>query len=673
MTPSKSQLSVPLGPFDGKVGAVVTIEAESYLITTHAPYIPAVPIRPNHTVFIREDMRYGEDDPTLWPQNFSAYYCHLAAIHRKPIGAKREVAIMWWDPSPDDFISRETGLTVTRGLGKLKSSRLAQLTNLIEKFCEEQQRVGQGNAELRKVDSLMGPLVQQLRLGLERLQTLPSTFTQMVVAVTALQRTYLEADALLRYMTHYKPLLDASGSGSPPPPLDHCVGAFVSKPEVAQRFRAAGLPYWYIRPAWTFGTENILEVVEPRQPAAELRLEAAAGSQHYPTKKDTDSKINIIHKCSETVPWYKDPFATPEDDPMPSSSVSPAAAPPATNPRAHPEGHPPIAGAGGARGGRGGASRGARGGRGGTSRGARGGASRGTSGTGSNASRNKFEPLNHPEMPPSIWAWEDALKNVDRSTVPHIRRPSDSRYVFPEPALVVSSEDPARRQVLLHHLSLMMDALIFRLGDPKDRHELLSSQEWRDVLQGKAVPPQDGNHRGGQTKAGKRSLALSDLLAPALRACGVTAHSGIPATAGTFPPMTTHRAQELLWAVAETNFRYEFLALDRRASGLYRPERCRECFAGGMLVGMPVELAKQGLASLSLLVRHPFVLSIARLMGDWRGHPRWIDDAKTREAWDDDAMNQLEVDVSYHYTQMFYDLFGRAAVVPMRIVHEFGA
>jgi hypothetical protein len=36
-------------------------------------------------------------------------------------------------------------------------------------------------------------------------------------------------------------------------------------------------------------------------------------------------------------------------------------------------------------------------------------------------------------------------------------------------------------------------------------------------------------------------------------------------------------------------------------------------------------------------------------------------------------MNQLEVDVSYHYTQMFYDLFGRAAVVPMRIVHEFSA
>jgi hypothetical protein len=92
-----------------------------------------------------------------------------------------------------------------------------------------------------------------------------------------------------------------------------------------------------------------------------------------------------------------------------------------------------------------------------------------------------------------------------------------------------------------------------------------------------------------------------------------------------------------------------------------------------MLVGMPVELAKQGLASLSLLMRHPFVLSIARLMSDWRGHPRWIDDAKTREAWDDDAMNQLEVDVSYYYTQMFYDLFGRTAVVPMHIVHEFGA
>jgi hypothetical protein len=92
-----------------------------------------------------------------------------------------------------------------------------------------------------------------------------------------------------------------------------------------------------------------------------------------------------------------------------------------------------------------------------------------------------------------------------------------------------------------------------------------------------------------------------------------------------------------------------------------------------MLVGMPVELAKQGLASLSPLVRHPFVLAIARLMDDWRDHrPRWVDKAKTREGWDDEARIQLEVDVTHHYTQTFYDLFGRAAVVPMRLVHEFG-
>lgn len=68
--------------------------------------------------------------------------------------------------------------------------------------------------------------------------------------------------------------------------------------------------------------------------------------------------------------------------------------------------------------------------------------------------------------------------------------------MFPEPALLISSEDKSRRQLYLHHYAMIREALLYRLGDPDDPHQLLSTQEWRDVLGGKV-------HQQGQghTKA----------------------------------------------------------------------------------------------------------------------------------------------------------------------------
>jgi hypothetical protein len=47
-------------------------------------------------------MRYGTDNPTLWPQQFSDFYCHLAVIAKK--GMQPDLAAMLWDPSLQDFV-----------------------------------------------------------------------------------------------------------------------------------------------------------------------------------------------------------------------------------------------------------------------------------------------------------------------------------------------------------------------------------------------------------------------------------------------------------------------------------------------------------------------------------------------------------------------------------------
>jgi hypothetical protein len=49
-------------------------------------------------VKLRADIRYGPDDPTLWPQPWVGLYCHLGAIPRKPDDPNDSLSIMWWDP-----------------------------------------------------------------------------------------------------------------------------------------------------------------------------------------------------------------------------------------------------------------------------------------------------------------------------------------------------------------------------------------------------------------------------------------------------------------------------------------------------------------------------------------------------------------------------------------------
>ncbi|KAJ7463251.1 hypothetical protein FB451DRAFT_1403891 [Mycena latifolia] len=672
-----------LGPFDSRVGAVLQSAADHYFVTTKTDYIPALPIRKTHTVFLREDMRYGDDDPTLWPQQYSMTYCHLAAIERKPLGqlgAKQEVAIMWWDATAEDFISDSTAGRLTRGLGRLSRERLAQLAKPInrlrEQYAEYAKTVAPG-----KLHPFFPAFILQMRLGLERLEILPCTFDRMVAAVTNLQRMYLETRALLRYMNHYRPLMDNPVAADSPPPPDHCVGAFTTDPGIAQQFRAAGLPYWLLRPTYLFGDTIILKEVVPRQPADSLRLEGAPGCKHFETKANTDAKIRVLHEVCRTTPWYKDPFSDDADDsgapgsepPLATTSGSGSTSQPARMaPTASaPEGH---SRAGGPDRQRGGTTTSKtiseqRGGRHEPYPAASPNAKKQGSGTGT---RDKFVLVDLPEMPADIPSWAVALRAVDRTNAPRFRGPHTyNRYVFPEPALFATPQDPQRRQLFLHHFTLLKDALLYRLADEGARAKPLATQEWRDVLGGKVA--KQTNRGRVVTKAQARTVGIDDLLGPALRACGLDTYEDFPAVEGSFEPITLHRAREIVWEIAETNFRFEFLSLDHRASGLDRQEDCCDCFVGRMVMGMPVEFAKKGLASLSPATRFPHFLRMARLMKDWRPRaPDNILSAQEPKKWDDAAMKELEGAVTKYYTQTFYEYFSRAAVVPMRLEHEFG-
>ncbi|KAJ7019189.1 hypothetical protein C8F04DRAFT_1276569 [Mycena alexandri] len=591
-----------LGALDGRVAAHIEMGKTAYFVTTNTCYVPLLPeINPKQIV-MRRDMRFGPDDPVLWPRLYSDRFCHLAAIPKAPTRPedRNELGVMWWNPSPANFICPASGLTVSRGLGRLEiawfSEFAVRTAALINKYGEYVNSLPTGT----KPPLLLPQLVQRLQLSLERLR-IPSTYVRMVI------------------------------------------------------FWKACLPCWFIRPIQAFADESILKVVVPFAASDFLEMGPAPGFSPVPATERLDERLSLLHRCTENMPWYRNPFE--DDGPAATNSAAGSsrggsAAGPCSAPRRNMS--PAVSS------GKGSPYAAAR---------AQSKAQKEAKGPNENAkpARDKFLPLDRPEMPTTITPWATALGEIDRSCPPWCGSDKLQLYVMPEPALLASPEEAPRRHLLYHHYRLLRDALMFRLADREQRHPLLTTQQWRDTLQGKVT-------KQGKTgtRAQQRSANLEDLLRPAFNACGIDALTEFPVRAEAIPPLNVNSTKELLWELAEINFRYEFLALDARASRLNRPDECRRCFAGPGLIGMDIRESQRGLAALEAMERLPYLLCMAGLMRDWSvpcKRPKEIDNARGHTEWSSSSIRHLEKKVATYYTQSFYELFGRAAVVPMRLQH----
>ncbi|KAJ7075961.1 hypothetical protein B0H15DRAFT_791187 [Mycena belliarum] len=649
-------LDIPLGPFDGNVGAFAELGAKHYFITTNTDYVPALPsLKLPHAVYLRSDMRYGTDDPTLWPQQWTSDYCHMPLIPRR--GAVSALDIMWWNPTQDDF---QVGSAVTRGLGRLHRSQFAKFLPPITHLVAQCKELRSTNPKIASLP-LFGELIQHMMMLVEQLETLPTTFVKMVFAVTSLQRAFLELHALYSYMTVYKPrMTNYLTTGSEKHVLAAVVGAFTTKPAVAQQLSAAKVPFWFIRPVEVFDNENILRVVALQEPRFDLLDPDAHGSGAPPilySGNSTLEKIRAIQQAAVHTPWYRDPFETGFTR---ARSPSPAHGSGAlTSSASHSQRYKPcmytimqrrmwltvLAT---------------------TDDAAKPSANMLVKQSVPKTQRDKFTPLDIPEMPPSISSMSNALTQVDRSIIPYTSSDADKKYVLPEPALLINTT-PERRRKFLHHWNLLGDGFIYTLTQ---QPQLLRPQEWRDILEG--LMTERGAHG---SKTHKRSEKLVDCIRPALEASNISHLEGFPVPIECCPQLSLTRTHEIVWQVAETSFRFELCALDRRASGRARLNNVKRCFAGDMLVGVPLEMSQRGWAAPMLEDRHRYVASTAVLMLDWTTkspRPRIIERIADRHQWTTDNMQELEAAVARHYTQAFWEYFGRAAVVPMRLEHDVG-
>ena len=261
-------------------------------------------------VKLRADVRYGSDDPTLWPQPWVETYCHLGAIPRKPDDSNDSLSIMWWDPTLEDFKSFGGG--IVDGLGELSGSKLLSLRKMMSSL---EDRIEDYKRAFPKTNQLLLLLVRAMQDSFARLDSLKTTFTEMRIGVTEFQRYYLETCGCLDYLEIYQPRMQ--GVRPAAESVMNCMGAFTNNPRIVQDFCAAGLPVWFLRPSsfWDSPVKcNILEIVTPLDPADVLCL-----SENYPPFptifygfSTNPRRHDALYTYTRKYLVFKDPFGGPK-------------------------------------------------------------------------------------------------------------------------------------------------------------------------------------------------------------------------------------------------------------------------------------------------------------------------------------------------------------------------
>jgi hypothetical protein len=258
----------------------------------------------------RADVRYGPDDPTLWPQHWVEMHCHLGAIPRKPEDPDVPLSIMWWDPTCDDFES--FGGSLVDGLGELSRSRLLSLREMMSII---ESRIKEHKRNFPRTNQRLLLLVRAMQDSFARLDSLKTTFTEMRVGVTEFQRYYLEIYGCLDYLEIYKPRME--GERPQAETVMNCMGAITNIPRIVQDFHTAGLPVWFLRPSTNWDSParcNILETVTPLDPADVLCVsenDPPFRTIFYGSSMDP-KKHSAFYTYTRMWLVFKDPFGGPK-------------------------------------------------------------------------------------------------------------------------------------------------------------------------------------------------------------------------------------------------------------------------------------------------------------------------------------------------------------------------
>ncbi|TFK59463.1 hypothetical protein BDN72DRAFT_865134 [Pluteus cervinus] len=233
--------SLPIGPFDGLIGAVID-NGIHFLTSPNEKVVYEGHITPRD-IHMRNDFRYGEDDPTLWPQRYMAQACHLAAIPRRPDDQNDPLQLFWKDFEEADFIPVDD--TLLGGLGHPSPDLISQLKAYVDKLngaITQYQEIKKEQAANQVIF-----LRRAFYDSKTRFLSLALTFEQLKFSWTDVQRLYLELQAALDFAVKFRPRMTGEIWYDPTLPPARTVGTITSNPAVLQQMYSAGLPVWLIR------------------------------------------------------------------------------------------------------------------------------------------------------------------------------------------------------------------------------------------------------------------------------------------------------------------------------------------------------------------------------------------------------------------------------------------
>lgn len=241
---------------DGLVGGV-TSDGEHIITSPNCSRIFSPLLEGDRSLFLRTNLRYGDDDPIQWPQAYLQQYRHFACISRGPYPHPDAMNVMWWTPDRGNFVPDNE---VLYGVGKLERYYFLQLQRLSVSLL---QRVETPSFRGKAVPCELSKILSNL---LHRLEYLSSSFFAMHRGVRDLQRTFLELKGYLDFEEHYR-----LETGTPPTAL-HLMGAFTWDPLVCQSLFRAGVPVWFIRPYTALHSIRVRKLVSITQAQGLLPL-----------------------------------------------------------------------------------------------------------------------------------------------------------------------------------------------------------------------------------------------------------------------------------------------------------------------------------------------------------------------------------------------------------------
>ncbi|PBK81832.1 hypothetical protein ARMGADRAFT_1090894 [Armillaria gallica] len=632
----------PIGPFDGKLGAL--IDKEWLMVTPNGSGLYQPPLGINREMYMQADFKYGTDDPLLWPQFYAHSDPWLCCIRKHPRDPLDPFLPLYNPVTRSDFSTSGSPLQDDQ-LRKFQDASLALLRVSAQKIIDISESQSWGPS-----DSLVQDFRRGLSMLLHCLESLPFTFNRLRLTVSETQRVAIEMRAIIDYIMVYRPRMLATNIPSSTTADPELIGAFTTDPVIVEEFFRARIPVWLLLKLDRLPYTRIDAHVIPLEPSEYLPLEPPKIwlRSVFIGASDQTEKYKAFRLFTHNHLRLPNPFALtsgevhsnpplPEPEPSTSTRSKPYDTPNQRRPK-----QPSQSG-----------------------------------------QRELFlSVIVHPLLPPAIPLWQAAVESTssDRSRCyPEARIAEANGYIFPHPDIFVGVQDERKALELIKAWLCLCPLLLACVSCSSYSAQLIAHQSWRVILNldrliKNTSSGDASSSRMMLTKAGKRREKAIDFLQGCAGELRIDTNFNVgPAVWRSIEleNLTDDHRREIVWELAELNFRFELLALDARAAtngGNHDLLLC--CLPYGLttaFVAVDIGSANHGLGHPTWRQRAPYVFLLMNAMWSWRACPDLIQQRKT--GYTEAEFDKMERCIALFYADSFFCFFGRAPIIPRHLSH----